>query len=144
MPLVQYKNLHDTFYYLATCYLLEYTATTFDRVETISIHKNSNPKQDSQSYSSSYNNHHHHHHHHHNNDDDIERHNSTLSTISSLWHKLPPTSALKQPQHSHVLITCNTSGANFMQPVVCHTVWTHSSAIKFDRVGITFILASFH
>ena len=41
-------------------------------------------------------------------------------------------------------ITCNTSSAHHVQHVVCHVVRRGSSAIKFDRVEITFILALLH
>ena len=43
-----------------------------------------------------------------------------------------------------VQITCNTSGAFHAQHTVCHVVRIDSSAIKFDRAEIAFILASFH
>ena len=42
-----------------------------------------------------------------------------------------------------VHITCNTSSAYHVQHAVCHFVRWDSSAIKFDRVEITFILELF-
>ena len=41
-------------------------------------------------------------------------------------------------------ITCNTSSAYHVQHVVYHVLRRDSSAIKFDRVEIAFILAMFH
>ena len=41
-------------------------------------------------------------------------------------------------------ITCNKSGAHYMEHVVCNVVRRDSSAIKFDRVYIAFSLALFH
>ena len=40
-----------------------------------------------------------------------------------------------------VQTTCNTLSAYYMQNVVCHVVRRNSSAIKFDRVKIAYILA---
>ena len=40
-----------------------------------------------------------------------------------------------------MIITCNTSSAYRVQRVVCHLVRRDSSAIKFDRAEIAFILA---
>ena len=45
------------------------------------------------------------------------------------------------PVRNRVQVTCNTSSAFHVQPAVCHLVRRDSSAIKFDRVGIAFILA---
>ena len=61
-------------------------------------------------------------------------------TISSLCNKLPPARTLKWPRHNCVKITCNTSSTYQVQRVVCHLAQRDSSAIKFDRVEITFIL----
>ena len=52
--------------------------------------------------------------------------------------------SLKWPERNRVQITCNTSGAHHVQHVVCHVVQRDSSAIKFDRVEIAFILAIFY
>ena len=41
-------------------------------------------------------------------------------------------------------IVCNTSGTYHVQHVMCHMVWRDNSAIMFDRVSITFLLASFY
>ena len=41
-------------------------------------------------------------------------------------------------------ITCNTSSAYHVQRVACHVVRRDSSAVKFDRVEIAFILALLH
>ena len=51
-----------------------------------------------------------------------------------------PTRTLKWPRHNRVKITCNTSNVYHVQRVVCHLVRRDSSAIKFDRVEIAFIL----
>ena len=48
------------------------------------------------------------------------------------------------PGCDHLQITCNTSSAYHVQPAICHSVRMDSSAIKFDRVEITFISASFY
>ena len=44
-------------------------------------------------------------------------------------------------QGAFVCKSCNTSSAYHVQRVVCHVVQRDSSAIKFDRVEIAFILA---
>ena len=62
-------------------------------------------------------------------------------TISSLRRELSPTRTLLWPGRNRVQITCNTSGAYHVQHVVCDVVPRDSSAIKFDRVEIAFILA---
>ena len=61
--------------------------------------------------------------------------------MSSLRCELSPTRTLKWPRHNCVIITCNTLSAYHVQHVVCHLVQRDSSAIKFDRVEIVFILA---
>ena len=71
----------------------------------------------------------------------IQRCSSRFFVISSLHCELSPTRTLKWPRHNCVKITCNTSSAYHVQNVVCHLVRRDSSAIKFDRVEITFILA---
>ena len=63
-----------------------------------------------------------------------------LFAISSLRRELSPTRTLKWPRHNRVKITCHTSSAYHVQRVVCHLVRRDSSAIKFDRVEISFIL----
>ena len=67
-------------------------------------------------------------------------------TIPSLRHKLSPTRTLKWPGCNHVQIMCNTltlikrlSCATCC--VTCHVVQKESSATKFDRVEIPFILS---
>ena len=50
---------------------------------------------------------------------------------------------LKWPGSNRVEITCNTLGAYHVQHV-CHVVQSGSSAIKFDRVEISHILALFY
>ena len=45
------------------------------------------------------------------------------------------------PGHNRVQITRNTLSAYHVQPAVCHVVRRDSSAMKFDRVEIAFILA---
>ena len=55
-----------------------------------------------------------------------------------------PTHTLKWPGRNRVQITCKTSSARYVQHVVCHVVRRDSSAIKFDRVEIAFILALFY
>ena len=62
----------------------------------------------------------------------------------SLHHKLSPARTLKRPGQNGVQITCNTSSACHVQPAVCHVVRSISSATKFDRYEITFILALFY
>ena len=62
-------------------------------------------------------------------------------TIFSLRRELSPTHTLKWPRNNRVKITCNTPSAYHVQRVVCHLVRRDSSAIKFDRVEIVFILA---
>ena len=79
-----------------------------------------------------------------NNDNRIERHNSRFLAISSLRHELSPTRTLKWPGRNHVQITCNTPDAYHLHPAVFHLVRRDSSAVKLDRVEITFILALFY
>ena len=62
-------------------------------------------------------------------------------TISSQRRELSPTHTLKWPRHNRVNITCNTTSAYHVQLIVCHLVRSDSSAIKSDRVEISFILA---
>ena len=52
-----------------------------------------------------------------------------------------PTRMLKWSGRNCVQITCNTSSACHVQLAACHLVQRDSSAIKFDRVEIAFILA---
>ena len=65
-------------------------------------------------------------------------------TISSLRREPSPTRTLKWPARNRVQITRNTSSAHHLQPAVCHLVRRGSSAIKFYRVEIAFILALFY
>ena len=44
---------------------------------------------------------------------------------------------------NHMQITCNTSSAYHVQSAVCHLEQRDSSAVKFDRIEIEFILAFF-
>ena len=60
-------------------------------------------------------------------------------TISSLHRELSPTRTLKWPGRNRVQSTCNTSSVYHVQLVVYHLVERDSSAIKFNRVYITFI-----
>ena len=76
-----------------------------------------------------------------NNNNRIERCNSRFFTTSSLRRKLSPTRTLELPGTNRMQITCNTSSAYHVQHAVCHLVQRDSSAIKFDRAEITFILA---
>ena len=55
----------------------------------------------------------------------------------------PPACVLKSPERHRVQITCNTSGSYHEQHVVCHVVGRDSSAIKFDRVVIAFVIVLF-
>ena len=48
---------------------------------------------------------------------------------------------LKRPGRNRVQITCNTSSAFYLEHIVCYVLRRDSSAIKFDRVEIAFILA---
>ena len=88
------------------------------------------------------NNHLHHHHHHHHNC--IERRSSRVVAITSLRRELSPTRTVKRPGRNRVQITCNTPSAYHMQPAVCHVVRRDSSASKFDRAEIAFMLALFY
>ena len=76
-----------------------------------------------------------------NNNNCIQRRSSRFFTNSSLRRELSPTRTLKWPRHNRVKITCNTSSAYHVQCVACHIVRRDSSAIKFNRVEIAFILA---
>ena len=58
--------------------------------------------------------------------------------------KCLPTRTLKLLRHNHVQITCNTSCDYHVHCVICHLVWRDSSAMKFDRNEIAFILALFY
>ena len=82
---------------------------------------------------------------HDNNDNNnlTERHKSSNFTISSLRCELSQTRTLKRPGRSRVQITLNTPSAYHVEHVVCHVVRKKSSAIKFSRVVIAFILAYF-
>ena len=71
------------------------------------------------------------------------RNSKFFFTVSSLRRDLSPTRALKWPGSIQVQITCNTSSAYHVQHV-CHVGRRDSSAIKFDRVEIVFILAVFY
>ena len=64
-----------------------------------------------------------------------------MFTISSLRRELSPTRTLKWPGLSRVQITCNSSSAYHVQPAVCYLIRGDSSAVKFDRVEIAFVLA---
>ena len=75
--------------------------------------------------------------------DHIERDTFEISTIFPLRCKLSPACMLKWPGHNGVQIMCNTSSAYRMPHVLCHVIRRDSSATKFDRVEITFILALF-
>ena len=76
------------------------------------------------------------------NNNRIERHNPRFFTISSLRRGLPATRSLRWPGRNRLQITCNASGAHHVQ-YVCHMVRRDSSAIKFDRVEIAFIVGFF-
>ena len=67
-----------------------------------------------------------------------------IVTISSLRRELSPARTLKWPGRSRVQITCSTPSAYHVEHAVCHLVRRHSSAIKFDKVEIAFILALFY
>ena len=56
----------------------------------------------------------------------------------------PPTCRPKWLESNCTPIKCNTLGVYHQQYVVCHIVQRDSSAIKFERVRITFIFALFH
>ena len=76
-----------------------------------------------------------------NNNKCIQRRSSRFCTISSLRCELSPTRTLKWARYNRVKITCNTSSIYHVHRVVCHLVQGDSSAAKFDRVEIAFILA---
>ena len=78
-----------------------------------------------------------------NDNDGIERRNLRFFTDSSLWCELYTSCMLKWPGRNCVQTTCNALGAHHVQLVMCHVVRRDSSAIKFDRVEITFIFALF-
>ena len=72
----------------------------------------------------------------------------TIMWKSRATHQAPITQScenhvqhIKRLSHNRVKITCNTSSAYHMQRVVCRLVRRDSSAVKFDRVEITFTLA---
>ena len=67
------------------------------------------------------------------------RRSSRFFTISSLRCELSPTCTLKWPRHNRVKSTFNTWRAYHVQHVVCHLEQRDSSAVKFDRVEITFV-----
>ena len=67
-----------------------------------------------------------------------------IFTISSLHWELSPTCTFKWPGRNYVQIMCNTSIVHHMPHAVCHLVQRDSSAIKFDRVWIAFIIALFY
>ena len=79
-----------------------------------------------------------------NNNNHTEKCNSRFFTISSLRCELSPTCTLKWPGRNCVQSTCNTSSACHVQPAVCHLVQRDSSAIKFDRAEVAFMLALFY
>ena len=62
-----------------------------------------------------------------------------LSASTTLRRELSPARTLEFPGRNRVQITWNTSSAYHMQRVVCLLVRRDISAIKFDRVGISFI-----
>ena len=57
-------------------------------------------------------------------------------TISSPRRKLSEVA-----RRNRVQITCNTSGAHHVQHIMCYLVRRESSAVKFDRLEIAFIVA---
>ena len=65
-------------------------------------------------------------------------------TIASLHCELSQTRTLKWPGCNRVQIRCSTYSAYHVRYVMCHLVRKDSSAIKFDRVEITSILALFY
>ena len=78
-----------------------------------------------------------------------------IEPLSRATHRALITCNISSPYHvQHIeplsrathraLITCNTSSPYHVQYIVCHAVRRNSSAIKFDRVEIAFILALFH
>ena len=64
-------------------------------------------------------------------------------TISSQRRQLSPTRKLKWPGHNRVQITCNTSGAYYVQHDVRDVEGRVSSAIKFDKVEIVICFSFF-
>ena len=80
-----------------------------------------------------------------NNNNHIQRRYSRFFTISSKRRELSPTRALKWPGRSRVQITCKCPALITCKcHVTCHLVQRDSSAVKFDRVEITFISALFY
>ena len=82
-----------------------------------------------------------------NNNNRTEMHNSRFFTISSLRREPSPTRTFKWPKRDHVQIMWNTSKFERLSRATCdtcHMVQRDSSAIKFDRVEIAFILALFY
>ena len=73
-----------------------------------------------------------------NSNNQVERCNSRFCTVSSLHGEPSPTRTLWWPEHSHVQHINRLSHATCH--VVCHVVQKDSSAIKFDRVYIVFIV----
>ena len=75
------------------------------------------------------------------NDDSIQKRKSRFFlTISSLRLELFPTCTLEWPRSNRARITRNASSSYHVQHVMCHLVRRDSSAVKFDRVEIVFIL----
>ena len=64
--------------------------------------------------------------------------------MSSLRRELSPTCTLKLPGRSRVQIMCNILSACHVKPAVCHLGQRNSSANKFDRVEIAFIIPLFY
>ena len=74
---------------------------------------------------------------------DIRRGNSRFLQ-SPLGQELSTALILKRPGCSCVKSMCNILDAYHMQDAECHVVGRDSSAVKFDRVKIAFVLALFH
>ena len=71
---------------------------------------------------------------------EIELKKIKIDFESLVLRKFRKITAISHPCN-RVQITCNTSSAYHVQHAVCHMVRSDISAIKFDRVGITFVLA---
>ena len=68
----------------------------------------------------------------------------TLKGAIREFFTLSSTRTLLWPGRNRVQISCSTYSAYRVQHVVCYEVRRDSSAIKFDRVGIAFILSLFY
>ena len=75
----------------------------------------------------------------------IQRRNSRLFTISSLFHELSPTHSLKWPRRYCVQIACTASSTHYLQHAVLRATWYKGTAqllslTEFNCIYFSFIL----